>query len=261
MSTLPDVAITGAVIESQWGNDVRTAIMENPAYLAQAAGDLFVGNGPGVLRRLAVGDGAPYQVPMINADGDDLEWGYAGTMIENSRIAPASRALANNRIPVQGAYVSMAAGLAVFIPFYVHEPVEVDAVSVDMAALAGANSNDTYDLGIYAADANYEPGAAIWRLGATVWGSTGIKRSTFSPVALSPRTLYYAAYLADDLVSGGGATPTVFGLTSTLNGAPGDAIGMLTQSGLTALPATAGAQRYSAGGTAFVPLVVFERSA
>lgn len=55
MATVPDAVITGTVIESSWGNDVRAGFAENPAYLAEAAGDLFVASGAGAIERLAIG--------------------------------------------------------------------------------------------------------------------------------------------------------------------------------------------------------------
>lgn len=91
MATLPDVAVTGTVIEAAWGNDVRAAVTENPAYLAAAQGDLFratgagaierfASSGPGVLAAASAGalpawaTGSALQLPRVNSGGNGIEF-------------------------------------------------------------------------------------------------------------------------------------------------------------------------------------------
>ena len=72
----PSSRTTGDLITaSVWNQDVVDNVRANPAELAQAAGDLFVGDGSKVVRREPLG--ATFEYLRVNGAGDDLEWAPA----------------------------------------------------------------------------------------------------------------------------------------------------------------------------------------
>lgn len=160
---------------------------------------------------------------------------------------------------------AMTRGYQYFVPFFVFEAVTVDQLGIySNTVLVG-----TVQLGIYASDANNNPGAAIVRTSAMSTASAGAKTEAVS-VTLQPGTVYWLAFVA--LGSNGSVVAFTQGL-SFITGASGvtNATGQTnfgvayindsTQGGFgfgAALPASAPAiSGYMAIHSGIVPRVMF----
>lgn len=82
-------------------------------------------------------------------------------------------------------------GYQYFVPFFVFETVTVDQLGIYSNAVSGG----TVQLGIYASDANNNPGAAIVRTSAMSTTGAGAKTEAVS-VTLQPNTVYWLVFVA-----------------------------------------------------------------
>lgn len=72
--SLPDIAITGAVIEAAWGNAARSSLAETAPGLAAAKGDLWTATGANAGEMLAVG--ANDEIPIADSgESGGIKWG------------------------------------------------------------------------------------------------------------------------------------------------------------------------------------------
>lgn len=173
--------------------------------------------GPGV----AAGGTAGQVLSKIDGTDYNTQWvtpsGGTGRPKIGSKYYPAGRWYDASYTQHQHASVAfpqaMTRGYQYFVPFFVFETVTIDQLGIYSNAVSGG----TVQLGIYASDANNNPGAAIVRTSAMSTTGAGAKTEAVS-VTLQPNTVYWIAFVA--LGSNGSVVGFTQGL-SFITGASG----------------------------------------
>lgn len=174
--------------------------------------------GPGV----AAGGTAGQILSKVDGTDYNTQWvtpssGGTGRPKFGSKYYPAGRWYDASYTQHQHASVAfpqaMTLGHQYFVPFFVFETVTIDQLGIYSNAVSGG----TVQLGIYASDANNNPGAAIVRTSAMSTTGAGAKTEAVS-VTLQPNTVYWLAFVA--LGSNGSVVAFTQGL-SFITGASG----------------------------------------
>ena len=137
-------------------------------------------------------DGTDYNTEWVTPAGGS---GSAWQMRVGNRHYPAGRWFDASYTQHQHASVvgpqSITAGYQYFVPFFVLESVTVDQLGIYANSVSGCS----VQLGIYASDANNNPGSALVRTSTMSATSAGAKIEAVN-VTLQPNTVYWLAFVS-----------------------------------------------------------------